>query len=218
MPETEQRSFKAKPHNIERGLAKGLLAVRQDYCAANFGSVTVVGDGPFLRINGENILGFHIRDENLEISLRLFSSTDELLVEIERNEWISGDPLPWDIHADWQILEIRERSRQISLSLNAKAIPLEIRAELWRGGNHVRLNHSGITINTTAVRGIGFAELALVGMTLDVDTGKCSLGRSSLGNPHAVFVSWPNRRERLWKARDAWRKIASTNAKMDQPP
>jgi hypothetical protein len=100
MPEAEQRRLKAGPVNIRAGRAKGLLAVRQDYCAASFGPVIVLGEGTFLEIDGENILGFHMGEGNLEVSLRLFSPGDELLLEIDRNEWISGDPLPWDIEAD----------------------------------------------------------------------------------------------------------------------
>ncbi len=205
MPEPEQRQLKAKPHNIQRGLAKGLLAVRQDYCAANFGSVTVVGEGTFLRIDGENILGFHIGDGNLELSLRLFSSEDELLLEIDRNEWISGDPLPWDIEADWQTLTLRERARQISLSLNAKAVPLELDANLWRAGKHVRLDKNGISINTAPIHQFGIKELALVGMVIEVDIGKLAM-KPSEESPECSFISWPNRRERLWRAKDAWRK------------
>ena len=205
MPEPEQRRFKANPYNIQRGVAKGLLAVRQDYCAADLGSVTIVGEGPFIRIDGENILSFHIGEGNLEISLRLFSETDEPLLEIDRNEWIAGDPLPWDIEADWQKLTIRERARQISVSLNAKPVPLKLRGELWRGGKRVRFDAGGISIDG-ATQKFGIGELALVGMVLGIDTNKVSVGPSPQ-NPHAMFVSWPNRRERLWKARDAWRKI-----------
>ncbi len=120
MPEVEQRKFKEKPYNIIRGLAKGLMAVRQDYCAADFGSITVVGDGPFLRIGVEDIIGFHLDEGNLALSLRLFSEKDELLLDIVRNEWISGDSLPWDIEADWQVLTLRERARRITVSINAK--------------------------------------------------------------------------------------------------
>ena len=65
MPELEQRRLKANPHNIQNGFAKGLLAVRQDYCAANFGSVTMVGEGPFIRIDGEDMLSFYIGEGNL---------------------------------------------------------------------------------------------------------------------------------------------------------
>jgi hypothetical protein len=157
MPEAEQRHLKADPHNIRRGLAKGLLAVKQNYCAANFGSVTVVGEGTFLRINEEDILGFTVLDDNLTISLRLFSEADEPLLEIDKNEWISGDPLPWDIEADWQTLIIRQRARQISLSLNAKAIPLDLAAEFWRMGKRVRLDnfHRRQTSSDRAVFGDG---------------------------------------------------------------
>jgi hypothetical protein len=217
MPKAEQRAYQARPHNIERGLAKGLLAIKQDYCAANFGSVTVVGEGTFLRIDGEEILGFDIGERNLEISLRLFSETDELLLEIIKNEWVSGDPLPWDIQADWQILTVRERARQISVSLDGKAIPLELRGEFWRRGKRVVMDNRGVTVDAKPVTGMGFQELALVGMRLEVSTGKLEFGPSP-ENPNAMIVSWPNRRERLWKARDAWHRIKgsrSAAAKID---
>jgi hypothetical protein len=81
MPEAEQRKYKSRPRNIERGLVDGLLQIKQDYCAANFGSVTIVGSGTFLRIDGEDILGFHMGAGNLEVSLRLFNEQDELLLE-----------------------------------------------------------------------------------------------------------------------------------------
>ena len=88
MPESEQRQFKAKPHNIVAGLAKGFMAVRQDYCAADIGSVTVVGDGTFFQVGEEDIIGFNLDEGRLEISLRLYSEADELLLHIDKNEGI----------------------------------------------------------------------------------------------------------------------------------
>jgi hypothetical protein len=194
-----QRKLKASPHNIQQGRAKGLLEVYQDYCAANFGSVTVVGEGTFLTVDDEELLGFNISQGTLEISLRLFNEKNELLLQIDRNEWVSGDPRPWDIEADWQVLTIRERARQISLSLDAREVPLELRAELWHNGKSISLGKDGISINHNRS---GFRELALVGSSLIVkDEG------ATLGPAGAVIVSWPNRRERLWRARNAWRNI-----------
>jgi hypothetical protein len=56
MPEEEQRRFKAEPFNIKMNRVNGPLEVKQDYCAADFGTVTVVGEGTFLSMNGESIL------------------------------------------------------------------------------------------------------------------------------------------------------------------
>jgi len=215
MPEAEQRQFKAHARNIERGLANGLLEVKQDYCAADFGSVTVVGEGTFLEIDGEPIIGFNLGDHNLEISLRLFGEHDNLLLEIDRNEWVSGDPLPWDIEADWKTLTIRERARKIAISVNGKAIPLEIRGELRRSGKLVQIKNEGIYLSHMKS---GIRELALVGVRLSINTATMDVGPQP-GNPHAALVSWPNRRERLWKAKDAWKKIqAEKSLQLANPP
>jgi hypothetical protein len=145
MPEAEQRHHKANPYNIRHGRAKGPLAVRQNYCAADFGSITVVGLGPFLSVGGDIILGFELDEENLQISLRLYSELDELLVQIERNEWTAGDPLPWDIEADWQKLVLREKKHRISLSIDATQIPMMVQGEFWRFGRRISVKQSGST-------------------------------------------------------------------------
>lgn len=206
MTESEQREHKARPRNIQNGLVRGFLEVKQDYCAADFGTVTVVGSGTFLRIGGEDMIGFHLGDRNLEVSLRLFSETDELILEIDRNEWVSGDPLPWDIEAGWQVLTLREKARHISVSLNAKAVPLEVRAEFRRFGKVVTVNEHGIRVGGR--NGNAISNLALVGMLLEVEIDETGFKIGPIsGHSHGCFISWSNRRERLWKAKDVWKKI-----------
>ena len=204
LPEAEQRRFKAQPFNINQGRVQGLLAVKQDYCAMDAGTITVVGEGPSIKIDGETILALYLGEQHLEISVRLHDEKDNLLLQIERNEWISGDPLPWDIQADWQVLTLRERHRKISLSLNAKLVPMQVRAELWRRGKLVTLDPTGIRLSGTKIGGdIKLAHLALVGLSLDLADEKIEMNPAGDG----VIISWGNARERLWKARDAWRKI-----------
>jgi hypothetical protein len=212
MPEAEQRRHKANPCNIKRGYAEGTLKVWQDYCAANFGSIMVVGEGPFLSIGKEPLLSLYLGEKNLEISLSLFSETNELLAEIDHNEWISGDPLPWDIEADWQTLVLRERARKISLSLNAKRPPMDIQGEFWRFGKRFIIDTRGIRLfahpNPSSASSLeGFA---LVGATLDIgvrDT-TITLGPSAPdgGAPAIIPISRRNPRETLWKAGNLWRK------------
>ena len=199
MPIDEQRELKSAPHNMKRRHAQGLLEVKQDYCAAELGSVTVVGEGSFLRIDGTDILSLYMGPRNLEISLKLLSETNEMLAEIDRNEWVSGDPMPWDIEADWQKLILREKARKISISLDAKQKPLKIEGEFWYSNRKISVNKDRLLIHGNNT--VGLTNLALVGGGVDLNTERLVI--SSGG----AIVSWHNPRERLWKAHDAWKRI-----------
>ncbi len=194
----EQRESKSKPYNIERGYVFGLLEVKQDYCAADLGTITVVGEGPFIRINGTDVLSLYMGPKNLEVSLKLYSETNELLVEIDRNEWVSGDPMPWDIEANWQTLVLREKARKISISLDARQIPLQLRGEFWHSRRKITVETDKILVHGRV--SFGFAHLALVGGGIEVDTEQVRVA----GDSNGLIISWHNPRERLWKARDAW--------------
>jgi|ERR1700722_3522927 hypothetical protein len=203
MPEPEQRYLKSNPWNIRHNRAKGLLEVRQNYCAVGFGTVSWVGEGVCLRIDNENILGLALDDDNLVVSLRLFSQTDDLLVEIVRNEWVAGDPLPWDIEADWQQLTIRNKARNISLSLNAKVVPLELRAQFWRNSKYIECSKDGVSIGVGQTKSkVALQALSVFGGPLEIDT----MERISVAYGGGL-ISWSNPRERLWKAKDAWLKL-----------
>jgi hypothetical protein len=147
MPVHEQRELKSTPYNIARGRAQGDLTVVQDYCAADLGTITVVGEGPFLRIHGIDILSLYLGAKNLEISLKLFSETNDLLLQIERNVWVSGDPMPWDIQADWQKLTLRQRARKISICLDAKQKPPKIEGEFWYSNQKITIEKEKILIH-----------------------------------------------------------------------
>jgi hypothetical protein len=49
----------------------------------------------------------------------------------------------------------------------------------------------------------GVEELALVGGALGVDSAGFTMGSSD----GSYIVSWPNRRERLWKAKNLWHQL-----------
>ena len=50
---------------------------------------------------------------------------------------------------------------------------------------------------------LGLTNLALVGGGIDVSTEQITIASNG------AIVSWHNPRERLWKARDIWKKIAA---------
>ena len=167
-----------------------------------------MGSGPFLRIAGQEILGVDLEDGNLQTSLRLYSPTDDLLLHINQNEWISGDTLPWDIEADWQTLTLRERARQISVSINTKTIPMQVKGVFYKSGKRVILSRTGIRWGETAMGGM--SDFAAVSILLEIEADKegCRFGPHKT-HSHAIIISHQNHRERLRLAKDAWRKTYS---------
>src|SRR5262249_33269650 len=136
------------------------------------------------------------------------------LVEIERNEWTSGDPLPWDIEADWQLLTIREHHRKISLELDAKKIPMRVRGEFWSNGHKVSVTDLGLKVDGETVKNIQFQRLAMVGGAFNLHAKGLqygdSIGPSGAGD--CIIISWANPRERLYKAKAAWDQLKRKRA------
>jgi hypothetical protein len=161
-----------------------------------------------LEVGEEELLGFSIGHSNLEISARLYGADGELLLGIDHNEWASGNPLPWDIEADWQRLTLRQRFRNINLEIDATKIPMKILGDFWHGEGRCRITRQGIELSTAneAPTQMQIRELALVGLALRIDAQKRSITMAPSAAQGCV-ISWPNRRERLYKAREAWRRI-----------
>ncbi|GAA2850105.1 hypothetical protein EDC40_101350 [Aminobacter aminovorans] len=210
-PEIEQRQAKAQPCNVSNGLAKGLLAVRQSYPAIQLGSVIVVNEGDVLDIDGQVVLGMEIRDGAMLVSANLRSQSNVSLCVLDRNEWISGNPMAWDIEADWQKLTIRERAGSINLSINAQRIPASLTGTFWLNGQRFQISGNGIAMDKGSAPGVSIAELALVGISLRINNSSFSIDHNGGG----AIVSWPDRRERLWKAAAAWKNISANRTGSD---
>lgn len=204
LTEAEQRAFKAAPKNISDGYSDGLLRVTEPGIAIRCGSVDLVGKGFKFLVDVEPILALDSDDDGrLLLSLDLYDATDQLLLSISKNEWISGDPIPWDIEFGHRWLRLRRKHREITLEINAVESPVALRGRLVRKGQTFSIDPTGISIDGV-VAGAGFQEIGLVGMQVEVDT---TLGTLSFGPEsryaHGMIVSWPDRAERLRKCFEA---------------
>jgi hypothetical protein len=178
----------------------------QNYCAIGVGGCFIVGEGVYIAVDGERLLslGFARPAHTMTLSVALYDKDDNLLAVIEDNEWISGDPFPWDIESDHQRLSIRREAGDISLSIDARREPAAIRAQLWRGGHSIRLTPDGIRFGADTDLG-GVAGLGLAGMALDLDPTAKTLRiipdpRFGMG----FLVSESDSQERLRRTIDAW--------------
>jgi len=92
----------------------------------------------FIRVDGETLFEVAFDSDGvLQLSLVLYDSSDEGLAVISENEWVVGDPMPWDFEASFQYLRLRNQPRDIALELDGRSGSINLRAQFWRNGQVV---------------------------------------------------------------------------------
>ena len=207
MLDKEQRFYKAHPYNIEKGFVEGKLKINQKTPVVNIGTNQLVGDGNFILIDGENLLSIEINEGRLELSIKLYDQKDNLVARIECNEWISGDPLPWDLESKFQWLRIRRKLRDIALEVDVRTYPINIRGQMWRHGQAFQLNPDQILFNGVVTH-VQFSNICFVAAQFGIDTSKKTFTIS----PDPRFGRWyvisnPNIKERVKLGLRAWEEL-----------
>jgi hypothetical protein len=128
--ENDQRIYKAEPFNTKKGQAKGKLTINHNVPIIRVGDCNFVGDGDLISVDNKSLLKLDIDNGNLLLSIKLFDSDDNLMAEIVDNEWISGNPKPWDILSSYQYLKIWHKKRKIGLEIDTKKEPINMVAKL----------------------------------------------------------------------------------------
>ena len=166
--EPDQRRFKANPFNRKHGFAAGLLHVSAEVCQVMLGQNTLIGTGCFIRVDEACVLSLDVGPEGqLQISTAIYNRADELIVLIERNEWITGDPTPWDFKSDYQYLKVRSKPHDVLLELRADKQPMSVRAKLWRRGVSIDAQPSRVLVNGGPMQGMTMSGNTLgVGLSL----------------------------------------------------
>lgn len=207
MLEKEQRNYREHPYNIERGYVEGQFKVNQETPVITVGNNQFIGYGNFLLVDDENLLSIEIDEGVLQLSMKLYDKRDTLVADIERNEWISGNPLPWDLESSFQWLRIRRKLRDIQLEIDAREYPISIRANMWRKGQNFQIDPKILLFNGV-VKEAGLRNLCLVALRLEVDTskGKFSIAPDPrFGKGH--IVAEHNIETRIKKGLKAWQEL-----------
>lgn len=217
LDEDEQRQHKAHPCNIARGWVEGALAIKQRAMAVAMGSTQFVGDGTFIRVDGQPLLSLSVSaDGRLELSVALYDSDNNLLGLVERNEWIAGDPYPWDLEYGGRWLLIRRKKHEVSLIIDARSKVVSVQGNLWFSKQRFAIRERAIEFKGTAlqpshsaIRNSSFANLCFVGAGLAATSAPPSL--AVVPDPRfkqAMIVSWPDVDERVQKGVEAWATLS----------
>ena len=115
--------------------------------------------------------------------------------------------MPWDLESSFQWLRIRHKLRNIALEIDARKIPIKLRANLYRKGQNFQLNPHQIIFNGI-VQNVGFVNLCFVALRLVADTSSRQFKLEP--DPRfgrGVLVSWPDIQERIKKGLKAWEQL-----------
>jgi len=208
MTPKEQVQHKLHPFNIERNHIHGTLKVNQTAPVIGIGSSQIVGEGDFIIVDDESLLSIRVNSGRLEVSTKLYDPAGQLIAQIENNDWVSGDPLPWDLESDYQWLTIHHRKRAIALDIDARSIPMTLRANLWSKGQNFQLDRYQIRYDGV-VKNVLFADLCFVGWQFSVNTSsKVFRWGPPPSSEAATMISWPDVNERIARGLEAWKKLA----------
>ena len=172
LEEPEQRRYKLYPFNIEHGFAGGQLKIGDRRVIVKAGGILFVGQGAKIVVDGEALLQLDADDHGrLHVSLDLYDRDDACLLSIRQNEWITGDPLAWDIEFGSRWLKLRRKKRDVALFIDGRAQPVQVNADLWRRGQNFSITPDSLLFNGV-VKDAGFKDVELDRVMLAVDTSR----------------------------------------------
>jgi len=210
LAETDQRRMKATPFNIQRGSVEGMLMINSHVYALLAGTVDFIGAGFKLIVDDEPLLRLDSDVEGrLMLSVDLRDSKDQMLAAISRNEWVAGDPMPWDIEFSHNRLTVRQKAGIVSVAIDARGPFVSIRGTLQRAGQVFELGKEWIRFDGV-VQNCGLAHLGLAGACLVVDTRAGNLSMQ----PYPMIgsfdiISESNRQLRLTNGIEAYKRLVA---------
>ena len=170
LTELEQRKWKARPLNIAKGYVDGLLKITEPGVAVEVGTNYLIGPGFKFIVDEAPLLALdRDSDGRLQLSLDLYDATDSMLLTIHNNEWITGDPIPWDVEFSHRRFVLRRKSGEVALSIDARQTPILLYGQLWRKGQLFEMKNDRLQFNGV-IRDFACIGLGLVGIHLSVDT------------------------------------------------
>ena len=213
MPKEEQLYYKSHPYNLQKGFVKGQLEFDQKTPVVNVGTSQIIGTGDLVAIDGENVLSLNMNNNRIEISATLYDPQNQLLAKIENNEWISGDPLPWDLESGFKWLRIRRKKRDVALEINAKSYPIDMLVNIWKNQHNLRFSPKQIIWESEKTH-VRFAHKCFVGMRISADTTKSTFTLSP--DPRIgkfAIITDLNRKKRIRKGLKVWEEISRNELK-----
>lgn len=201
-----QRSWKARPFNVQRGSVNGQLVHSSKIIAVEIGSNYLVGAGFKLFVDDVSLLRMRCEDGRLLLSLDVRDDLGQDQLVIVDNEWVTGPKLPWDLEYHYNYIKVRSGRGNVTLEVDARTEPICIYGKLKLQGSEFVMRPDSLQVGLK--KGCaGLENLGLVLLQLVIDTNNDVVHvEPAPGFGQGVIVSWPEPKERLQRSYDALRR------------
>lgn len=163
---SEQLELKQNPTNIVKNRASGLLKINQKKLVLCVGNNEFVNDNEIITIDGEKIIELSQNEQGaINLSLSLYDSDNNPLLQIVDNEWVSGDYLPWDIEAGFQYLILRQKKGKIALRIDTRQNFITLTGTIYYNRLELKLTEKRLFSQN-----INMTDTCFVGSTIMFDT------------------------------------------------
>jgi len=141
----EMNRLRLAPCNADAGMPEGHLYTAAETIVVHVGSTFFIGEGPKLIYEDETLLDLRLGPHgDIRVSMVLHDDRGEVVLQICENEWVKGSAAEWAVESGAQSFRIRERSGDLSLSLDARNAWIAVEGAFQRNGEWIHLSSKAV--------------------------------------------------------------------------
>lgn len=145
-PKEEQYKLKYNPHNKRHGFFSGQMYCFSKKLLYKIGPHQAKNTTHVLKIDNEQLLSFHLEENQIKISAKIYDKNNNVIFEIKKNEWINGNKKLWDFIQRPKRLKVRSKTGKVVLEIDLRQEPFTVKGEFWKNQHYAKLGSTGIIV------------------------------------------------------------------------
>lgn len=145
-PKEEQYKLKKNSFNKKNGFFSGQMDCFSKQLLYRIGKHTFKNVTGILNIDDDQLLSFYLEENQIKISAKIYDKRDNVVFEIQKNEWINGNKNLWDFVQKPRHLKVRTRTKNVILEIDLRKEPFTFKGEFWKNLHYAKLGSTTLDI------------------------------------------------------------------------
>jgi hypothetical protein len=141
-----QREFKAKPHNVAKGVMRGALDFDKKELAFKVGGNHYIDVPTMLQYRDIPIVSCRLSDGQAMVSLNLLGQDNKTVLRVDDNDVTFRVDDLWDFEYKHNYVVARYAHRDVAMTLDFRGAEATIEGKIWFGGNQATLGRDATTL------------------------------------------------------------------------